>query len=62
MGCLVPALIYLLSIFLDYGSVPRPRVKGGGALEIARSQQGKDLALLFNPAFRVIPLGVRPSE
>jgi len=46
----------------DYGSVPRPRVKGGGALEIARSQQGKDLALLFNPAFRVIPLGVRPTR
>jgi len=40
---------------------PKPRIKPE-ALAIARSHQGKDLAYLFNPAFQVIPIGVKPTQ
>ena len=41
--------------------VPRPRVKAE-ALNIARLHQGGALAQIFNPAFRIIPIGSRPSK
>ena len=40
---------------------PKPRVKPE-ALAIARNNQGKELAYLFNPAMKIIPIGVRPSK
>ena len=40
---------------------PKPRIKAE-ALNIARLHQGGALAQIFNPAFRVIPVGTRPSK
>ncbi len=42
-------------------SAPKPRVTSE-AMNIARLHQGGALAQLFNPAFKVIPLGTRPSK
>lgn len=45
----------------SHNAAPRPRVKPE-AINIARLHQGGALAQLFNPAFRVIPIGSRPSK
>ena len=42
-------------------NAPKPRIKPE-AMNIARLHQGGALAQLFNPGFRVIPIGTRPSE
>lgn len=44
----------------SHNAAPRPRVKPE-AINIARLHQGGALAQLFNPAFRVIPIGSRPK-
>eukprot|EP00794_Sanderia_malayensis_P012017 gene12017-13257_t len=41
-------------------TAPKPRIKSE-ALGIARLHQGGALAQLFNPAFKVIPIGSRPK-
>lgn len=40
---------------------PKPRIKPE-AMNIARLHQGGALAQLFNPAFKIIPVGSRPSK
>ena len=40
---------------------PKPRIKPE-AMNIARLHQGGALAQLFNPNFRIIPVGTRPSK
>ena len=42
-------------------SVLKPRIKSE-ALQIARLHQGGALAQLFNPGFKVIPIGARPGK
>lgn len=40
-------------------TAPKPRLSSA-ALNIARLHQGGALAQIFNPAFRIIPIGTRP--
>jgi hypothetical protein len=51
-----------LSFYFSFTDVSsKPRVKPE-ALAIARNHQGRELAYLFNPAMKVIPIGARPSK